>query len=202
MAIKMIEHETFGIPSLRLGLLCAMLGCRITKMVRRSYWAPLEVLKLFHFKPSDLFSLTAGCLEISLDTGLICYVDSEPGLISVVVGSSRNDCDDGWPIEAGDDQFCRAEFRDVIGEPITRLSILRRDSENPRWESRPREVGVVIALENGPQVLLSHGLHNDSDDFSVLIPSQVELSLRPRLTEFELNCRTETLVERAELSFP
>ena len=50
----------------------------------------------------------------------------------------------------------------------------------------PRDAGLVIACDDGGPLMPSHGLHDASDDFSVLVPRLVAPALLPELEEVKL----------------
>jgi len=51
----------------------------------------------------------------------------------------------------------------------------------------PCEAGVVLHFDNGGELILSHGLHDDSDVFSVIARDQIRPSLLPQLSEVDFS---------------
>lgn len=178
-------HEE-DIPSRRLDLLRSLRGASIARLTRYC-WAPKGMLVLENSLPPDqVFSRAAGPLLITLESGLVIGAGSQPALISVTlwIGNDliRSDTE-LQAVEADDARCSEPEFAQMLGQRVTAVAILTREPENAKWENCPREVGVLITLAGAPELILSHGLHDDSDDFSVLMRKDVRPSLWPRLHE-------------------
>ncbi|UIO43743.1 hypothetical protein LOY85_06205, partial [Brevibacillus brevis] len=91
------------------------------------------------------------------------------------------------PIDAVDYTYSNPYWIQVVGQHIKAISIIKRDPQNVLFEELPNEVGVEIVMENEMKFILSHGLHNNSDDFSVIAPSQLEISIIANLRFFLAN---------------
>lgn len=126
-----------------------------------------------------------------METGLVIGAASQPSLISVTLWLDEPPYTHSDPelhtIEADDPEFSEPEFAQMLGKRITGITILTRDPENAKWEDRPREAGVLITFEGAPDLLLSHGLHDNSDDFSVLTRKDVDSAMWSRLHEHPLS---------------
>lgn len=178
------------IPSRRHELLRAMRGATITRMTRYSWSAKEEVGSESNMRPELVFSRTGGPLVITLESGLVIGAASQPSLISVTLwleDPPRTSSDpELHAVEADDPVFSEPGFAQMLGKRITAIAILTRDPENAKWQSRPREAGVVLTFEGAPELILSHGLHDNSDDFSVVMRKDVSPALWPRLHETAL----------------
>lgn len=179
------------IPTRRRELLAAIRGTPIVRMTRYS-WSPKEEVALkAQLRPELVFSRTAGPLLITLDSGLVIGAASQPSLISVTLWLERapgtSSDPELYPIESDDPQYSEPGFAQMLGKRVTGVAVLVRDPESASWESRPREAGVVLTLEGAPELILSHGLHDDSDDFSVIMREGVKSSLWPRLRKVRMN---------------
>lgn len=162
-------------------------GERVIQLTRCS-WSPKEaVARDEDMAPELVFSRTAGPLLITLESGLVIGVASQPALISVTLWREQPPYTSAdpelHPIEANDPVFSDAGFGQMLGKRITAVAVVTRDPENAKWEDRPREVAVVLTFDGAPELFLSHGLHDNSDDFSVLMRKDVKASLWPRLHE-------------------
>lgn len=139
--------------------------------------------------PDQVFSRTAGPLLITLKSGLVIGAASQPSLISVTLwiddGSTGSDAE-LYAMEADDARYNEPGFAQMLGKRVTAVAILTREPKNAKWENCPREVGVLITLDGAPELILSHGPHDDSDDFSVVMRKDVKLSLWPRLHEVQV----------------
>ena len=179
----MIEED---IPSRRLNLLRSIRGLSVVRLTRYC-WAPKEALAFENdLRPELVFSHAAGPLLMTLESGIVIGAASQSSLISVTLwiddGSTASD-KELHAVEADDARFSEPGFAQMLGRRVAAIAILTREPKNAKWEDRPREVGVLITLESAPELILSHGLHDDSDDFSVLMRKDVKPSLWPRLHE-------------------
>ena len=178
------------IPSRQQDLLRSLRGTSVTRMTRYS-WSPKQAVAIERaIRPELVFSRTAGPLLITLETGLVIGAASQPSLISVTLWCDEpphTSCDpELHAIEADDPHFSESGFARMLGKRVISVAILMRDPENATWESRPREVGVVLTFEDAPEGILAHGLHDNSDDFAVLLRKDVDPSLWPRLHEVQI----------------
>jgi hypothetical protein len=186
------------VPSNSKELLAKLLGAVVTELVRYSWWPAAESAKECNIPNESVFSLTAGPLLITLQSGLVLSVGSMPHLISVILTVERDesgrflndepaeDDDELHPINAADPVYSSEEFRRLVGKRVTSIHVLRREPKDARWTSRPREVGVVLGFDSGGELILSHGLHDGSDDFSVITRNQIDPDLVGKLCEIPL----------------
>src|SRR2546430_15037800 len=97
------------IPSRRRDLLTSMRGARVTRMTRCS-WSPKHtVARESNIAPELVFSRTAGPLLVTLESGLVIGVASQPSLVSVTLWRGQPPYSSGGselhPIEAEDPGF-------------------------------------------------------------------------------------------------
>lgn len=193
--------HTSDIPSRFAGVLAAFIGHRIIGATRFSWWSPEEAKEECGVKERDVFSLTAGPVAISFDSGAILGIASEPSVNSVVVWMEQDEAGqsmrdeplssdtDLYPILATDPTFADDFWRGVIGAKVAAISTLVRKSRSPRLAELPSEVGLCFLLDTGVKVVAAHGLHDDSDDF-VIIPDHLILeSIRADLQEVPIAAR-------------
>ncbi len=186
MTIEPISEES-RIPSRFAHVLRALVGHRISGATRYSWWAPEETEQECGVKGQEVFSLTAGPVAIAFDTGLTLGIASEPSANSVCVwieqdeaGQSARDeplalDTDLHPVQASDTTYADDFWRTVIGSRVTAVSVLVRRPATARLAELPNEVGLCFVMESGAKVVAAHGLHDDSDDFS-MIPYQAILA--------------------------
>lgn len=190
MTLDPAMMTTEDIPSRRRALLIAIRSAPVARLTRYS-WYPKETVVEDGLPRQLAFSRTAGPLLITLESGPVIGVASQPALISVTLWleeALRTSSDpELHPIEADDPQFSEPEFAQMLGKRVTSIAVLTREPENARWQERPREVGVLLTFEGAPDLILSHGLHDNSDDFSVLLHKDVAPSLWPRLHEVRID---------------
>jgi hypothetical protein len=56
----------------------------------------------------------------------------------------------------------------IVGRKIKDIHIYKCKPYNSLYFDLPNEFGVGITMENDKKFILSHGLHDDSDTFSIL----------------------------------
>lgn len=182
--------EKKKVPSRNLELLTSLVGATLTRLTRYSWWPTEESDREENVSPADVFSLTAGPVLLGFDTGLILCFGSQPSLISVTMWKDDAGCTSGdlelHAIDAGDPQHSRALFAQMVGRKVTRITLLKRAPKNAKWEERPREVGLIIRFDGANDLVLAHGLHDDSDDFAVLVREQVKESLWSEMSEVDI----------------
>lgn len=195
MKTNIDESFASGIPSLKLNLLQQLAGAVLVSLTRYSWLPPEEAVSEWAIVPRDmLFSLAAGPILIEIDDGTVFGAASDPSLISIIMWLERDkngrersprlaDDTELYPIQATDEQLAPLAIRRLIGRRIESARILERQPELEKWQAYPREVGLLIKFEGDGRLLLSHGLHDDSDDFSVITPDHICKSLTERIHE-------------------
>lgn len=178
------------IPSHFLEVLRSLVGKVIVGAVRYSWLPPREAAESYNLNPSDVFSLTAGPLALTFDSGLTIGIASDPSRWSVVFWTERTEagntttaeplCSDGelHPVSASDQKFSNEFWRDLVGSTIGNISIITNVDGWPLRAGRPNEVGVYFGLTSGRDFVASHGLHDVSDDFSVISNDKIAPQLR------------------------
>lgn len=172
-----------NVPSKSTNLLRGCLGKRILRLVRYSWWPAQEVAGECGVRDEQAFSLTAGPLAVYFEGGTILGLGSEPSLNSVIVWDegSRHASHDPSAMErdkelfaiADDGRFAASGWRHFNGQILSELVILKRLDLNAKEQMRPSEGGLCFRCQDGTSFIASHGLHNNTDDFSVLEESQL-----------------------------
>lgn len=182
-----------NIPSRQRELIGRLEGAAICRLCRYSWWPPAEAAATCNILQSLVFSYTAGPLLIDLDTGEIIGISSDPSNVSVTVwleqdsaGERRKnnsilDDNELVAIAACDPVYSTVEICGIVGQRICSIDVILRQPDNEKWKGRPCEAGIRIIVEDGRELILSHGLHDDSDDFSVILKSQIDPRLWPFL---------------------
>jgi hypothetical protein len=184
------------VPSRRLELLAPTIGQRLIRLVRYSRLPLDEALSEYGVPQAQLFGLTAGPLALELESGCILGAGSQPSLNSVTLWLERDDRgqmpsdpmskdETLTPIPAQDPRYADARWNAIPGQRVTSISILRRSGQSVLHDDLPSEVAVQLELESGDSIFLAHGLHDDSDDFSVLHREEIlpEIAANLRVIE-------------------
>jgi hypothetical protein len=192
------DSYTPGIPSQRRDVLKLLEGSTICRFVRYSWWPPEETAEKLGIPSSTVFSQTAGPVLLTLDAGVIIGAASDPALISVMLWielgqgglkSSFSVMDDTelFAVDASDPTYCTSDMAAIVHRQIQSVRVLVRTAKNAKWVERPREAGILLSCGNGHELVLSHGLHNDSDDFSVIAKGQINPNVATQLHEVALS---------------
>lgn len=186
------QLDKSDIPSKHEHLLTVIKGLVLVKMVRYSWWRWEDYREISGIESRDFFSLTGGALLCYFNTGLVVGFSSIPSRSSLIVWVEKNErgeiceeaCEgdpDYYPINAEDDLYSNPQWKLILNQKLKTINILKRDPKNPKFIDLPNEVGLLVTMENGMKCVLSHGLHDDSDDFSVIFESQIKENIRPYL---------------------
>jgi len=134
-----------------------------------------------------VFSLTSGPLFIEFDTDVCVGFASQPSICSVELWLEKdkenkrsellsND-KELFPVYAEDDIYSEEYFGELIGSELLKYEIIKMESPNSLYWELPREVGIALYFSNQSMILISHGLHDNSDDFSVIKREQIDDSI-------------------------
>ncbi|WP_448649137.1 hypothetical protein [Pseudomonas corrugata] len=172
------------VPSAANELLRKLAGKQIIKFFRYSWWDASEVSTHCGVEDDMAFSLTAGPLVIYFECDIVLGFSSDPSLNSVIIwdeaariasqSSSSLESDSELFSISETGRFATAFWKDLIGDRVSGITILKRAQMNAKAQQRPSEVGLRFDVCGGKSFILSHGLHDDSDDFTVLEVSQVK----------------------------
>ncbi|MFT5533283.1 MAG: hypothetical protein ACI802_001515 [Candidatus Paceibacteria bacterium] len=189
----MIKSEIMH-PSISKNILRQLIGKKVTGLVRYSWWEKGDVANECHIPKEQTFSLTAGPLAVVFEDGSVLGVASDPSMNSVIVWLDHA-CDqidinqplcedpDLFPILANDKIYSGLAWEKFIGNTITKFSILKNTEMSAGEAAVPSELGLCFYFDSDVHFIGSHGLHNGSDDFSVLLDNQIDPKLRPKLEE-------------------
>jgi hypothetical protein len=185
----MTECFTTDILSKRKALLNEIKNRVLVRMVRFSWYPAEKSTTECEIECSEVFSLTAGPVLLYLDSGLVIGAGSDSSSHSVHIWVERNETGDTlkdepleldkelFPIEATDQKYSNFFWSQIIDRKILKATILKEKPKSVMYEDLPNEVGLLITMETGEEFVLSHGLHDESDDFSVIQKSQIDSSL-------------------------
>ncbi|MEO1624217.1 MAG: hypothetical protein AAFV25_03590, partial [Bacteroidota bacterium] len=140
---------------------------------------------------SKVFSHFSAPLLFALDRSQIFCIDVDTQQASVVL--SKQLPESGQPnksifqVECSDSVYSEQKFLSVVGAVIQEVVIYIRQPKNKRLELRARQAGVGIKLDNGQQLVLSCGLHDGSDDFSVLFVDDIPVDLQKAMEEHHIH---------------
>lgn len=194
MGVDMTDpNHSSRVPSAAAELLRPLIGKRLVGLVRYSWWPGLEVAQECGVAPSAAFSMTGGPLAMTFENGQTIGLASEPSLASVIVWLDRDaggravreptlDQDSElFPIDASDAEFSQPHWAALLNAKLGGISVLQRRPFNALHAELPCEVSLCLQFDGGQELLAAHGLHDDSDDFAVLMREQIVPALIPEL---------------------
>lgn len=181
-------------PLMAADYLKSFVGLRATRLVRYSWWPAEEAAVECNVDRSAVFSLTAGPLSVQFESGEIMGVASDPAINSVIVWDESARChaslfstldqdEELFPISAQDELYASAFWREIVGSVLIELTVLKKRVMSAKEEGVPSELGLRFVFQNGKSFIASHGLHDGSDDFSVLEEKKISIT---ELVELEV----------------
>lgn len=190
--------EAKNTPSQFSDVLMTFVGKRVVKMIRYSWWPKEQVASECDTADALAFSLTAGPLVIVFQEGSALGVASDPSLNSVIVWLDRvvdgkvnihpslDEDEDLFPIDSNDEKYSDPCWKQFMNQNLVGFSLLRKRSMNLLERELPSELGLCFLFGGDKRFIASHGLHNGSDDFSVLMDAQIEPDVGEKLEETPL----------------
>jgi hypothetical protein len=172
-------------PSMAIELFRPLIGKKVAKLIRYSWWPAEEVATQCGIRDEMAFSLTAGPLAIYFEEGTILGFASAPSLNSVIVWdeAARSESQEWTSLDSDEELFAISEvgpfssdfWKQIVGLSVSGVTVLKRAQLNAKQRELPSEVGVRFCFTGGKSFVVSHGLHDNSDDFSVLEESQLRV---------------------------
>ena len=175
------------IPTKATDLLDRLVNKKITKLIRYSWWNSETSAKECDIERCRVFSLTAGPLLIEFSNDISVGFSSKPSICSVEVWLEKdkenkredliNNDKELFPIHAKDTIYSEKYFSNLIGSELLKYEIIKQEPINSLYWELPREVGIVLYFSNNSAIVVSHGLHDNSDDFSVIKNEEIDKNI-------------------------
>ncbi|MEH1801811.1 MAG: hypothetical protein V7L13_22125 [Nostoc sp.] len=183
---------TSDIASNRSQVLDSLKGLTILNLTRYSWEPPDRAVLEYGIEAKEVFSLTAGCLIMRFDSGLVIGYGSQPSKNSVTIWIEKNEAGETieelaeedkklYPVDARDAVYSNNFWARFVGQRISNITILKRSYSSALYADTANEIGLLFEVENGSRFIASHGLHDDSDDFSVIQESQIDNEIRNQI---------------------
>lgn len=185
------SQRSEGVPSARADLLRSLIGRRVVRMARDSWLSPDEAMGELGIPARLVFRRSPGSLLVTTESGDTLGFGGSPATASVTVWRPRGPGvpaardmatdEPSYMIEASDPRYSDPSMHELLGRLVESVSILRRAPFNAKHAMLPREAAVVLGFQGGDELVLGHGLHNDSDDFAILSRNEIVSGVRPQL---------------------
>lgn len=131
---------------------------------------------------------------MEFDNGRIIAFASDPSINSVIVWLDTDKKEDPseipslaadnelFAISSSDSTYADSLWTKFTGLLLEKVGILRSNVQNSAERELPSEIGLCFEFENEHKFIASHGLHDNSDDFSVLSEDQIAAPLKGIIT--------------------
>jgi hypothetical protein len=177
------------IPSRRRALLAALLGQRALRIVRYSWVPPEQAVREYALSAPQVFGRTAGPIALEFASGVILGVASQPSENSVVVWWERDEhgamqaeplsqAAELSAVSADDPHYADASWGALLGARLLAIRMFRSVGGGAKQAGAPSETALEFQFERGQSLFCTHGLHDNSDDFSVLHEDEIAPQLR------------------------
>ena len=184
-------------PSASMDLMQKYVGKTVTSLVRYSWWKKEDIPTKGKILREQSFSLTAGPLAVVFEDGSILGVSSDPSINSVVVWldhsvgqtnttQTLSEDPELFPINARDEAYSEALWCKFMDRTLTGFTLLKSREMNSLEAELPSELGLCFNFGANDRFIASHGLHNGTDDFSVIVNTQINPIVRAKLDELPL----------------
>ncbi len=185
------------IPSQRIELLNNLPGLTLVKLVRYSWWNGEETISELGINSNEVFSFCGGPILCYFNTGLVIGASSDSSRSSILLWVEKNEqgalSEDSFeedaeyvPINSEDNLYSDEKWKQVVGNKIKEIKILKREPKTIKYANLDNEVGLLITMENDIKFILSHGLHDDSGDFSVIFENQIKPGIKEYLQTLDV----------------
>lgn len=182
------EDNVHLVPTRNEPLLRAMLGQSIQSMAHYAEGGSEALLAheayaMRNIMPRQLFSLANSQVVLRLGNGEALEFGSLEELASLTVEHANEKVlreYDLYPIEATDPTYSEPVFARALGRRIVAIRVLRFEVRStpthvmsPALEDRPREAGVVLELDDGSALLISHTMLEAPNDLGIFPAEQL-----------------------------
>jgi hypothetical protein len=169
----------------------------ILKAVRFSWWPAEDSAEECDIEDSEVFSFTEGPLLVYLGSGEIVGVSSDESKNSIVIWLERdiggnvheedieND-DELFPISNDDKKYSKGVWNNVSGKKVKNIVLIKRSPQNVNYEELPNEVGLIITMDSGDELVLTHQLCAKVSNFSVSDDSALDRSILGELSYLKM----------------
>lgn len=184
-------------PSACKEILQSLKGVSIGKLTRCSWenFSEFDPDKLYDISKEDFFRLTSGGIIIEFDNKLIIGIYSQENLNSLIIWGERNSkgekaddyylSDDNYLIENSNSEYTRMRERNLTGQIIQDVQILKTSPKSDKYRELANEVGLLFKLENGEELIFSHNLIPASDSFCITYGNEIPKELRNEFQDIE-----------------
>lgn len=153
---------------MNLELLDRLPGHRLAKMVRGSEESPETIGDWYGLTPDLYFSLAPGPVFLTMEGGECLGLNSDPEKCTLIAWDAAINAGphaSPFHLEPPGDFPSQGRIRTV--------RLFREQPRNARFQSMDRFSALIITLEDGHEIAFVHGLHDDSDDFAVVEPTEI-----------------------------
>ncbi len=160
-------------------------GQKIVSMTRLLNDDPESIPSLYDIPEEKIFSYFPAplILELSNREKFGIQVNSAQASVMICETDGMFDETDSIPVKFSDAKYAQEKYAHIDESPIENVSIFIRHPQNQKLASRAREAGIGITFMNGKKLVLSCGLHDGSDTFSIIYAEEIPDRLKQELNE-------------------
>ncbi|MEM8525033.1 MAG: hypothetical protein AAGG68_10335 [Bacteroidota bacterium] len=147
----------------------------------------------YNISEGDFFRFAAGAVIFVLDNGYEIGFSSLENIASITVWLEKDDKgnknedyyeddEELFLIKNTDDVYATEKERDLKGQKIKEIRILKGKPKNSKFDDLPNETGLEITFENGHVLVLSHNLIESPSSFAIAYQSEICESNLKQLT--------------------
>jgi hypothetical protein len=188
------------LPSENLGLFDLFINKSIINITRLSWHSLEECRKEYGSDYDKLFSRVSGEIWVEIENNSILACRTEPSQRAVYVWLEKDEFNNSrlrpksldemnrinlydkfymeksiFPFNAKDEAFTNTYWHTFIGSIIDSIHIIYDD--NIELEQK----GLLLVCSNGSELFMTHGLHDNSDDTSLIRLNDVDKRFKGRL---------------------
>jgi hypothetical protein len=191
-----VETSSDKIPSNCLELLKNIRDSKILRMTRYSSYeaqeAAEEIEEMYAAAPTSVFRRTIGALVISFSSGLTLGFSSIDSIASVTMWEAEHsefeedEEDEFFPIDACDQNYSEKKVCQLVGNQVIEVSLLKREPQSALYVGLPCEAGLVLKFEDGLELIMSHKLSDNMDNFSIIFRDEIPSEILEAIQEHTL----------------
>ena len=176
----MCQTNISSILSNNMDLLNSLKGKIISRVVRYCYYTPDETIETYNVSPDEIFSGDEGPVLFHLDNGHQISFNADDSLNSITVFPEKDETGyidnepleqdgDFYPIELTDSIYSKPVWQTIIGDKIIDFKIIKSKPISAKHFDLPNEVGLLLYMEQGTKLILSHNIDKKYSNFSIIL---------------------------------
>lgn len=153
---------------MNLELLDRLPGQDLAQLIRGSDESPETIQDWYGLETDGQFSFAPGPVFVTTEDGGCLGLNSDAAQCSLIAWDAKvNAGPSSSPYHLAPPDAFPSQGR------ILSVRLFREQPRNSRFDSLPRLPALLILLASGQEIAFVHGLHDDSDDFQVILADDI-----------------------------